>query len=276
MKSAALLAFVLLSFSAFTSTSRKLPNGQLAYYGADFYKSKVSKDLLHKILNEYHLSSPTSGDVISNSCPNQKNCYRHGAVSYETARGILFGELFGKKERGHYYVVDVYCGKKIQYNQPSDISNMGQIVNIEHTWPQSKFSRTFDKNMQKSDLHHLYPTDSDANNRRANFEFGDIGEHQDELNVQNCSRSALADISGHFIFSPPREHKGNVARSLFYFATRYKLFIGPAEEMILKEWHKADPVDEAEKTRHEIIAEYQKVRNPFIDFPELVEKISDF
>jgi endonuclease I len=37
-----------------------------------------------------------------------------------------------------------------------------------------------------------------------------------------------------------------------------------------------DPIDEAEKTRHEIIAKYQKVRNPFIDFPELVEKIADF
>ena len=153
---------------------------------------------------------------------------------------------------------------------------MGNEVNIEHTWPQSRFNGNFDKNMQKSDLHHLYPTDSNANNRRANHEFGEVGENHDELNVHNCSSSKLSDFSGHFIFSPPQMHRGNVARSLFYFATRYKLFIGPAEEIILRLWHKNDPIDEAEKNRHEVIAKYQKVRNPFVDFPELVEKISDF
>ena len=78
------------------------------------------------------------------------------------------------------------------------------------------------------------------------------------------------------MFEPPTEHRGNVARSLFYFAVRYKLFIDPAEEMILKLWHKADPIDAAELARHETIAKYQKVRNTFLDFPELVDRISNF
>lgn len=278
MKSVVLLCLVLFSFTALASIDRKLSDGKLAYYGAEFYTKKVTKDSLYKILDEHHAVIPNKPDVIATKCqtPNQTECYRHTSVGYDTARRIMFGELFAKKEKGSYYVVDVYCGKKFEYNQPSDISSMGSIVNIEHTWPQSKFNGNFDKNMQKSDMHHLYPTDSDANNRRANHQFGDVGNHHDELNVQNCSNSALADISGHFVFTPPKEHKGNVARSLFYFATRYKLFIGPAEEMILKMWHKMDPVDEAERNRHEIIAKYQKVRNPFVDYPDLVEKISDF
>ena len=78
------------------------------------------------------------------------------------------------------------------------------------------------------------------------------------------------------MFTPPEVHRGNVARSLFYFSIRYKLPIGPAEEMILRQWHKADPIDQGELTRHEQVAKYQKVRNPFLDFPQLIEKISDF
>jgi endonuclease I len=37
-----------------------------------------------------------------------------------------------------------------------------------------------------------------------------------------------------------------------------------------------DPVDAEEIARHEVIAKYQKVRNPFVDFPQLVEKVADF
>lgn len=277
MKSLVVLCLVFSSLSLFASIDRKLADGKLAYYGAEFYTKKVTKDSLYKILDEHHAVVPNKPDVIANNCQtqNQTECYRHTSVGYDKARQILFGELYGTKTANGYYVTDVYCGKKVQYKQVSDISNMGSIVNIEHTWPQSRFNGNFDKNTQKSDMHHLFPTDSDANNRRANHEFGDIGNNHDELNVQNCSNSGLADISGHFIFTPPKGHRGNVARALFYFATRYKLFIKPAEEMILRQWHKMDPVDDAERARHEIIAKYQKIRNPFVDYPELTEKISD-
>jgi deoxyribonuclease-1 len=276
MRSSVFLCLILLSFSLFAKTDRMLANGQMAYYGADFYKSKVTKDSIYKILSEYHLMADGKHDQISNNCPNTQSCLRHTSVGYDSARRIMFGELFIKKDTKGNYVEDVYCGKKFYYNEVRDISSMGSEVNIEHTWPQSRFNGNFDKNLQKSDMHHLYPTDSDANNRRANHEFGNADPHHDELNVQNCSISKLADISGHFIFTPPVEHRGNVARSLFYFATRYNLFIGTAEEMILRQWHKSDPIDEKEKARHEIIAKYQEVRNPFIDFPELVEKVADF
>ena len=274
MRSSVFLCFILLSLSVFAQTERKLTNGQMAYYGEEFYKAKVTKDFLYKILNENHGIILNQHDTISSTC--EGNCYQHSSVSYEGARKIMFGELFKKVDDQGNFVKDVYCGKKFYFREVSDVSNMGNQVNIEHTWPQSKFNGNYDKNLQKSDMHHLYPTDSSANNRRANHEFGDADNHEDELNVHNCSISKLAAISDHFIFTPPVEHRGNVARSLFYFAVRYNLFINKPEEMILRQWHKSDPIDEAEKVRHELIAKYQKVRNPFIDFPELVEKVADF
>lgn len=276
MRSSVILCLVLLSFSfsLFSQTNRKLANGQFAYYGESFYTAKVTKESLFKVLNLDHTIVANKHDLIASGCQNG-DCFRHTPVGYENARKIMFGELFLKKDDKGNFVEDVYCHKKFHFKEVADISNMGNIVNIEHTWPQSKFNGNFDKNAQKSDLHHLYPTDSSANSRRANHEFGNIGDNHDELNVQDCSHSQLGDISGHFIFTPPAEHRGNVARSLFYFATRYNIFIGPAEEMILRLWHKADPIDANEKARHEAIATHQKSRNPFIDFPELVEKISD-
>ena len=277
MRSSVILCLVLLSlsFSLFAQTNRKLANGQLAYYGEEFYKGKISKDFLYRVLNENHTIVANKYDIIASSCVTDQ-CFRHTSVGYDSARKIMFSELFNKTDTHGNFVQDVYCGKKFYYKTVADISNMSTEVNIEHTWPQSKFSGSFDKNMQKSDIHHLYPTDSDANNRRANHEFGNADSVPDELNVQDCSNSKLADFRGHMIFSPPAIHRGNVARSLFYFAIRYKLFIGPSEEIILRQWHKIDPIDEAEKARHEVIAKYQKVRNPFVDFPELIEKVTDF
>jgi len=43
---------------------------------------------------------------------------------------------------------------------------------------------------------------------------------------------------------------------------------------VLKEWHEADPPDEWEQRRNDVIyEEFQHNRNPFIDHPEWVESI---
>lgn len=276
MRSLMILTLVSLSFSLFAQTDRRAPNGALLYYGQEFYTAKLTKDSIYKVLSEIHTAQPNGFDLISNQCQSTNSCYRHTSVGYDTARKVLFGELYIQRDSNGTFVQDQYCGKKFYFRTMQDVSNMHTEVNIEHTWPQSKFNGNFDKNMQKSDMHHLYLTDSMANNRRGNNSFGELGNNHDQLNVQNCSASGMAQIGGQMIFTPPPHHKGNVARSLFYFAVRYKLFINPAEEMILRQWHKMDPVDQAEAARHEHIAKYQKVRNPFVDYPQLVERIADF
>ena len=83
-------------------------------------------------------------------------------------------------------------------------------------------------------------------------------------------------INGNDVYTPPVPHRGNIARALFYFSMHYNLPISKAEETILREWNKNDPVDANEIRRHEGIAKYQKVRNPFVDHPELADRVSDF
>jgi endonuclease I len=275
MRNILLVVFALQTLAAFADVLDVLPNKQLAYYSAEFYSKKPTKEFLHKVLNEYHLTSPGKHDVITNNCAGN-SCYRHSSVGYEGARKILFGEIYSLKDSDGKFIEDVYCGKKFYFKSVEDVNSMHTEVNIEHTWPQSRFNRNFDKNIQKSDMHHLFLTDSNANNRRANHEFGDVSGTVDELNVENCHISKLGHIGNGMRFTPPAPHRGNVARALFYFATNYNLFISPAEEMILRQWHKIDPVDQAEKIRHDIIAKHQKVRNPFVDYPDMVDQISDF
>lgn len=229
-----------------------LTSNRNAYYGPTFAAKGISKEELFRVLNTKHTS-----------------------VGYSQARKILFGELHGQNDGKGKFVEDVYCGKKFHFNRVDDVSNMGNEVNIEHTWPQSKFSGKFNKELQKSDLHHLYPTDSQANGRRGNFHFGNVSESEDQLNVHECESSRLGSKNGQMVFTPPTQHRGNVARSLFYFSTRYQMAIPQDEEAILRQWHTQDPVDDAERDRHEAIVKYQQVRNPFVDFPELVGKISD-
>lgn len=279
MKFALVILSVLLSLQVVAQTDVKLPNGDLAYYGEYFHKtlrtqSTIQPSDLFTILDESHIPNAGSYDKIDLQCG--ASCYSHSSVGYEQARLIMFGETFKQVDGDRLFVVDVYCGKSFYYKDAREVSNMHSEINIEHTWPQSKFSKSFDKNKQKSDMHHLFPTDSDANNRRANHEFADTAGQVDQLNVENCTISQLAQMSGGMKFTPPKKHQGNVARALFYFSVRYKLPLDKTQEATMRIWNKQDPLDAEEKARHETIAKHQKVRNPFIDYPELADKILDF
>ena len=90
------------------------------------------------------------------------------------------------------------------------------------------------------------------------------------------SRRGMAIGSSLTAFEPPENHRGNVARALFYFSVRYKIQIDPLEEGYLRDWHREDPVDAEERKRNDEIFKIQQNRNPFIDEPLLVDDIRDF
>lgn len=206
-------------------------------------------------------------------------------LHYKEAKTYLFGELFIKESaNGEYYIKDVYCEKT--YNStnaavvPNGVPNQ-EILNCEHTWPQSKFIKDkLNKKLetaQLTDLHHLFPAEKNANQIRANYDFQYVIK---DLNLgSNCSPSKSGQTTvkpGNFYFEPPTAHKGNVARAMFYFSTHYQLPIDPVQEKTLREWHKLDPVDGDEIERNNKIEQIQGNRNPYIDYPELVEQIKDF
>jgi len=262
---------------------------EVPYYGEKFYLDLASgvsnNDLkfnIKKVLRSYHLRTSGSYDQIVEQCSGS-GCYSQVSIGYNGARVYLMGVYYLIDHgNGQYGVRDVYCDNEKTGNDfksgarpaPNKIPD-SNVINVEHTWPQSRFSGKFDKGTQKADLHHLFPTDSKLNSVRGNNSFGEVEKDTKTLDCP-ASRFGTSSNGGREIFEPPQNHKGNVARALFYFSLRYDLPISPAEESVLRKWSKEDPIDEDEARRNNEIYKTQGNRNPFIDFPYLEDRISDF
>ncbi|NLM17521.1 MAG: hypothetical protein GX221_07375 [Candidatus Riflebacteria bacterium] len=177
---------------------------------------------------------------------------KHTSHDYQRAQDIIFEDL----DNNGGYVECIYTGRKLKTKKEPDANNM----NVEHSWPQSKGA----KGIAKSDLHHLFASDSKANARRGNNPFGYVSHPIWEEGGSKFDGD---------VFDVRKERRGDIARALFYFALRYDMPISPNHEKVLKEWHKEDPVDARERARNDKIHNYQNNRNPFIDRPEFAEKI---
>ena len=76
----------------------------------------------------------------------------------------------------------------------------------------------------------------------------------------------------------PEYGKGLAARAMLYFLLRYpsvikKTYRSQINLPLLIQWHKTFPVSLYEKHRNQAIYRIQGNRNPFIDFPDLVNYV---
>lgn len=151
--------------------------------------------------------------------------------------------------------------------------------NREHVWAKSHGDFGTSKG-PGTDIHHLRPTDVQVNSARGNLDFDYGGS-----SVKGCDGCFKTANS----WEPPDRVKGDVARMLFYMATRYEAGDRVDLELnellnngsnpyhgklsVLLEWHEMDPVDAFEMNRNNVIEQIQGNRNPFIDHPEWVQSI---
>ena len=84
--------------------------------------------------------------------------------------------------------------------------------NREHTWAKSHGNFGTSKG-PGTDIHHLRPTDVQVNSARGNLDFDNGGSAVKGCN--GCFKTANS-------WEPPDNVKGDVARILFYMATRYE------------------------------------------------------
>ncbi|MGH3467438.1 MAG: endonuclease I family protein, partial [Thermocrispum sp.] len=133
-----------------------------------------------------------------------------------------------------------------------------------------------------TDLHHLRPEDVQVNSIRDNKDFDAGGGEVD---------GAPGNYTDGDSFEPRDAVKGDVARAILYMTVRYEggdgfadlepndqVDNGSAPYMgrlsVLKQWHEADPPDDAEMNRNSLVYEqFQHNRNPFIDHPEWAASI---
>jgi endonuclease I len=183
-------------------------------------------------------------------------------------------------------VILLYSGWSKNGNQEF---NGGNGWNREHVWPKSR-GDFGDAEGPGTDVHALRPCDISVNASRSNRWFAECDlEHIDGDGPTGCYTSATE-----WVWKPNENVKGDVARMIFYMATRYE---GQNSEPDLKIidylptnnntsdpihaklldlllWHEQDPVDDWERQRNDIIYyDFQNNRNPFIDHPEFAQLI---
>lgn len=171
--------------------------------------------------------------------------------------------------------------------------------NREHMMPQSTFYSNYP---MYSDMFYVVPTDARINQLRSNYPYGIVGStiYYTFTNTSRIGNCAIPGVTytGR-VYEPINEFKGDVARSLLYFAVRYEGKLGtfnfnnnanpasdtnpldgteersydPAYIAMLLQWHNQDPVSQREIDRNNAVYTLQKNRNPFIDNPAWVNTI---
>ena len=250
----------------------QIPTGY--YDGTAGLSGSALKTKLSSIISSGHQTK--SYDALDDEYPNSdKDSYyeKDGTVldiySENPTETDPYVYQFGVKKCGNY---------KIE----------GDCYNKEHIFPQGYFNKA---SPMVSDIHHIVPTDGKVNGMRSNFPFGNVGSSVSytSKNGSKLGTSNSVNYSGK-VFEPINEFKGDVARMIFYFATRYeaKLKDFDANDIltntsfpgiqsweleVLKQWHTQDPVSQREIDRNNAAYTYQRNRNPFIDHPEYVDLI---
>ncbi|AYN00113.1 endonuclease [Chryseobacterium sp. 3008163] len=163
----------------------------------------------------------------------------------------------------------------------------GDCYNREHIIPQSLFNEA---SPMVSDIHFIRATDGYVNNIRGSLPFGMVGvTNYISDNGSKRGSSVSAGYTG-TVFEPINEFKGDVARMIFYFVTRYESqlsnfssgnMLGNSPYPGLQQWqlnqllawHTQDPVSQLEISRNNASYVYQGNRNPYIDNPSYVTAV---
>ena len=200
-------------------------------------------------------------------------------------------DLYSTVERttvgGQSGVVCVYTGLFVPFDgnpssDPSqDVGNgfaqNGEGINQEHTWPQSLLD-----SFGKRDFHNLFPTQVGVNSDRGNDRFAEIPDAQatrwyrgappyTQTSTPTANLDEYSEIRSGISFEPREDHKGNVARALFYMAavhntqTNGDFPFDATDRRTLYDWHYADPITAEDQARSERVAQFQSGKdNPFV------------
>lgn len=212
-------------------------------------------------LPTFNLFDEALEDALAEIFPGQVT------LGYNSARALMYGHVDNFNDS----LECVYTGFR-QYHPEGSTSTFPDPINCEHSWPQSAFNSM---EPMQSDMHHLFPTLGSANSARSYYPFGNVVSNVTwEMGGSRRGQNDQNDI----VFEPRDVHKGDAARVIFYFITRhgnYETWFGTAQQADLLEWFYEDPVSQKEIDRNNDIFSYQENRNPFVDHPYFLERISN-
>lgn len=210
---------------------------------------------------------------------------KHTAISYGSKTWNVFEDSDVRSD-GTWW--DIYSNEK----RKAKDGNGG--MNIEHAVANSWWGH--DNNDAYKDIHHLFPSDKDANSRKSNYPLGETNNPTWTNGVTIIGKAASGSVGGqgNYIYEPADQYKGDNARVYFYMATcypdiswmttsaykdwiqfhkeDYPTLVSWAQTLLLR-WADNDEVSQKEIDRNEAIYKHQKNRNPFVDLPGLEDYI---
>jgi len=233
------------------------------YYLADGKKKEVLKNYLSMIVSQVKM------------------------LNYGSGAGATWQGFYFTDRNPDNSVIDMYSPVVRFFPE-----NYGSIsgMHIEHSLPKSWWGSR--ENNAYKDLLHLYPADGPTNSAKGNLPLGEVYAATTDNGMTKIGLNNFSYYIGR-AFEPDDEFKGDFARSYLYMSVAYENFgdalhqywnspminnnIYPvwqkwAIDLLLK-WHRQDPVSDKERVRQEKVFQIQGNRNPFIDYPDLVEYI---
>lgn len=234
----------------------------------------------------------------------------HTAIPYGNGSNSTWEVFYYSDRNEEGYCMDMYCDNWKKFTSPGSVVSG---CNIEHSFAKSwwggsendAYKDCYHLNPSNS------TANSSRSNYPLGVPTKDIKDKSvtGSLTVGKRTHPTLGD---HYVFEPKDEYKGDFARAYFYVATCYgrdiygnypdlpttskKNHLGwrldnkdvgsyyamqnnnylefqDWEIEVLLAWHRQDPVSEKELKRADAVSDFQHNRNPYIDFPDLVEYI---
>lgn len=179
-------------------------------------------------------------------------------------------------------VIDRYSND-VRYfgSQGSSVSGM----NIEHSFAKSWWGGSTAPASYK-DLYNLMPCETGINGSKSNYAMGKVTS----VKITNGCTTIGPSAWGITVWEPADKWKGDFARGYMYMATAYQNLtwsssglnilqqnawptLKPEASELYMQWARQDGVTDEEVRRNQAVHEIQGNRNPFVDFPNLMEYI---
>ena len=252
--------------------------------------SRVSSSASSSQSSSSSASSSSSSASSSKSSSSSLNTQFNGWNVDITLRGTAFRDHLasliiakGNKKADYSEMIDIGAnaaayggsGKFVPFYHDTTVLATKNKCNREHTWPNSRGGGT--KNgggAIETDPYCIRPTLESENSDRSNFFYGLNGKKNSEWDPASCGFEGA---------------RGESARVIFYIATKYGKSnnlsltnnpddnwnqvrtMGRLDRMV--EWNKQYPVTAIEKQINNYLESQGYGRNPFVDYPELVDYI---
>ena len=143
----------------------------------------------------------------------------HKKISYGSGEDKTWGAFYTTDavvENGKRRVLDMYSAEKRYFgSKGSAVSGM----NIEHSVAKSWWGGN--QNNAYCDIHHLNPSDQNANSRKSNYPLGELTSVSWENGVTFVGKANI-DGSSMNAYEPCDEYKGDFARVFMYMFTCYQ------------------------------------------------------